>query len=256
MSIFHTTLYQPILNVFVGIYNFVPGHDFGLVILVLTLIVRLVLYPLTAASIKAQRSMQEIQPKLEELKKKYADDKQMQAQATMELYKTHKVNPLASCLPMLIQLPILFALFYVLRDAVSGNTLSADLYSFVHDPGKLNTMTMGFFDLAVTKTPFAVVMALLAGGSQYLQAKSLVRKMPPKEAGPGAKDESMTAIMNKQMLYFMPALTAIIGFSFPPGLTLYWFLSTMSMVAQQYWMNKKNPVVAESGKVIEGTIVK
>lgn len=250
-SIFHTILYQPILNIFVGLYNFVPGHDFGLVILFLTLILRFVLYPLTAASIKAQRSMQEIQPKLEEIKKKYADNKQMQAQATMELYKNHKVNPLASCLPILVQLPILIALFYVLRDAVAGTTLATDLYSFVRDPGKLNTVTFGFFDLAKPN----VVLALLAGASQYLQAKSLTRSMPPKEAGAGAKDESMTAIMNKQMLYFMPALTAIIGLSFPAGLTLYWFLSTMSMVAQQYWMNR-NLKPAEPGKVIEGTIVK
>ncbi len=250
-SIFNAILYQPILNVFVGIYNFVPGHDFGLVILLLTVILRLVLYPLTAASIKAQRSMQEMQPKLEEIKKKYATDKQMQAQATMELYKTHKVNPLASCLPILVQLPILIALFYVLRDAVSGANLTGYLYSFVHDPGKLNTITLGFFDLAKPN----VILALLAGGSQYLQAKSLTRKMPPKEAGPGAKDESMTAIMNKQMLYFMPALTAIIGFSFPAGLTLYWFLSTMAMVAQQHWMNRNEKPV-ELRKVIEGTIVK
>ncbi len=253
---FHTILYQPILNLFIWLYNVMPAHDFGLVIFTLTVLVRLVLYPLTAASIKAQRSMQEIQPKLEALKKEYPNDRQKQAEATMALYKEHKVNPLASCLPMLVQLPILFALFFVLRDAVNpAHSFAGDLYTFVLNPGTLNTVTFGGLDLAKP----SIVLAILAGLAQWAQAKSLVRQQPPKNAGDGAKDESMAAMMNKQMLYFMPILTAIIGIRFPAGLTLYWFLSTGLMVAQQLFMNRATPKSDDTKNnkpdVIEGKIV-
>ena|SRR3989338_2753950 len=251
-SLFHTILYQPIFNVFVGLYNILPGHDMGVVILAITVILRLILYPLTSSSIKAQKSMQELQPKLEEIKKQYADDKQKQAQATMELYKNNKVNPLASCLPMLIQLPILIALFLVMRDGLASADLTKNLYPFVHNPGTLNPISFGLLDLSKPNA----VLAILAGLAQFLQAKTLSRKSPPKEAGAGGKDEGMMAMMNKQMLYFMPLMTTVIGFRFPAGLTLYWFLSTALMVLQQLVLfRKNNNPPPTTSNIIEGKIV-
>src|SRR3989344_1025229 len=246
---FHTILYQPIFNVFVSLYNVIPGHDVGLVILAVTILVRLVLYPLTSSSIKAQRSMQELQPKMAALKKQYADDKQKQTQAIMELYKTNKVNPITSCLPMLVQLPILIALYMVLRDGLASKDLAGHLYSFVSNPGTINQISLGFFNMAKPN----YVLAVLAGLAQYWQAKTLSRKSPPQEAGGGAKDEAMMSMMNKQMLYFMPAMTVIIGFSLPAGLTLYWFFSTLLMALQQVWSFKKHKT---SGNIIEGEVVK
>lgn len=252
-SIFHAALYQPILNLLIWLYNVIPGHDLGIVILILTVLVRLVLFPLTAASIKAQRSMQELQPKMDAIKKEFPTDKQKQAEATMALYKTHKINPLTSCLPMLVQLPILIALFYVLSDAIAAKNLATDLYGFVGNPGTLKTITLGFLNLANPN----IIMAILAGGAQYLQARGMVTRQPPKAAGEGGKDEGMTAMMNKQMLYFMPALTVLIGLKFPAGLTLYWFLSTALMVVQQMWMQRGKPTISSTPVgVIEGTIVK
>ncbi|MSU75268.1 MAG: membrane protein insertase YidC [Candidatus Magasanikbacteria bacterium] len=253
-SLFHSILYQPIFNLFVFLYNIVPGHDVGVVILIVTVLVRLILYPFTNSSIKAQKSMQELQPKLEAIKKQFPNDKQKQAQATMELYKTHKINPLSSCLPMLIQLPILLALFWVLQDGLASNKLAENLYPFVHNPGTISATSLGFINLA---TP-SVVLAILAGLAQFLQAKTLTTKQPPKAAGEGGKDEGMAAMMNKQMLYFMPVMTTIIGFRFPAGLTLYWFLSTALMVLQQMLITKKrnsNNTPTAPG-VIEGEIVK
>ena len=235
LSIFNTLLYQPIFNLFVFLYNYIPGHDVGLVILAITILVRLALYPLTGSSIKAQKSLQELQPKMNELKQKYADDKQKQTQAIMELYKTSKVNPLASCLPMLIQLPILIALYMVLRDGLASNNLANVLYSFVSNPGKINAISFGVLDMGKPNT----ILAVLAGLAQYWQAKTMSRKTPPKEAGSGAKDEAMMSMMNKQMLYFMPIMTVVIGFSLPAGLTLYWFFGTVLMVLQQKLLNKK-----------------
>ncbi|MDO8509643.1 MAG: YidC/Oxa1 family membrane protein insertase [bacterium] len=263
-SLFNTILYQPIFNVFVGLYNFIPGHDVGIVILVITVILRLALYPLTGSSFKAQRSLQELQPKLEAIKKQYAGDQQKQAQATMALYKESKVNPFASCLPLLIQLPILIALYWVFSASLDagkvGQTLIDNLYGFIKNPGTINPISLGILNLAKP----SVVLAVLAGAAQYLQARTMTRQMPPKNAGPGAKDEGMAAMMNKQMLYFMPGLTVVIGISMPAGLTLYWFWSTILMAGQQWYMNKNKVVISSvvtgsttsSNNVIEGEIIK
>ncbi|MDD4476991.1 MAG: YidC/Oxa1 family membrane protein insertase [Patescibacteria group bacterium] len=235
LNLFHVILYQPIFNAFVGLYNLIPGHDVGAVILVVTILVRLAVYPLTNSSIKAQKSMQEIQPKLDEIKKQYADDKQKQTQAIMEMYKNNKVNPFASCLPLLVQLPILIALYAVLRDGLASANLSDSLYSFVSNPGQINPISLGYFDMAKAN----VALAALAGLAQYWQARMTIKKQPPKEAGAGGKDEGMMATMNKQMLYFMPVMTVFIGLSLPAGLTLYWFFSTVLMGLQQLYLFRK-----------------
>ncbi len=255
-SAFHVVLYKPIFNLFIELYNIVPGHDVGLVILIITLLIRLILFPLTSSSIKAQQSLQSLQPKLDELKKKHGSDQQALAQATMELYKNNKVNPFASCLPLLLQIPILIALYAVLRAGLASTNVAQTLYSFVRDPGTINPVSLGLFNLLKPN----YVLAVAAGLAQYLQARGMSQRMPPKTAGAGSKDEGMMAMMNKQMLYFMPAMTAIIGFSLPGGLSLYWFFGTMLMVLQQYMLARKkglpmNPDEPKKPDVIEGKIV-
>jgi len=253
LSIFHTILYQPIFNLFVGLYNIIPGHDVAIVILAITIIVRLVVYPLTSSSIKAQKTMQDLQPKIDAVKKEFANDQQKQAQALMQVYKENKVNPFASCLPLLIQLPILIALYMVMRDGLMADKFVTELYGFVSNPGKLNSIALGFIDM--TKANY--VLAVLAGLAQFWQAKSMLVKKPPQNAGSGAKDENMMAMMNKQMLYFMPVMTVLIGFSLPAGLTLYWFLSTVLTVAQQYFLLRKkgDSNKPDKGNVIEGQVI-
>jgi len=253
-SLFHVILFQPIFNFFVFVYNVMPGHDVGLVILIITIVVRLILYPLTSSSIKAQRSLQELQPKMEAVKKQYADDKQKQTQAIMELYKNNKVNPFTSCLPILIQLPILIALYMVLRAVLVSSNLSIDLYPFISNPGTINSVSLGLFNMAKPN----IVLAILAGLAQYWQAKTMSRQQPPKNAGEGSKDEAMMATMNKQMLYFMPLMTVLIGIGLPAGLTLYWFFGTVLMALQQMFLSRKSNISGgdtPSG-IIEGQVVK
>ncbi|MBI2037582.1 MAG: membrane protein insertase YidC [Candidatus Magasanikbacteria bacterium] len=249
LALFNTILYQPIFNLFVFLYNILPGHDVGLVILAITILVRLAVYPLTSASIKSQRALQDLQPKLAAIKQQYADDKQKQTVAIMEMYKNNKVNPLASCLPMLIQLPILIALYMVLQDGLNSKNLADSLYSFISNPGTINQISLGVLNMAKPN----YVLAILAGLAQYFQAKTLSTKNPPLQAGEGSKDEAMMSMMNKQMLYFMPVMTVVIGFNLPGGLTLYWFFSTLLMVLQQLWISKN---FKSKGSVIEGQIVK
>ncbi len=241
-ALFTTILYQPIINLFVGLYNVIP--DLGIIILLVTLISKILLWPLTTKSIRAQRVLTELQPRLEALKKEHKDDQQKLASETMRLYREHKINPFSSCLPLLIQLPIFIALYYVLQAVLKSSELNL-LYSFVHNPGTIKTVTLGFLDLHAP----SIILAVLAGLAQYWQAKSMMSRQT-KPAG----DDSMTAMMNKQMLYFMPALTVIIGWRLPAGLTLYWFFSTILTVAQQWYILRHDAGSRTSG-VVEGKIV-
>ncbi len=247
-NLFTTIFYQPILNLLVFLYNTISFQDLGIAIILLTIIIKLLLWPLGQKAIKSQKALQELQPRIEELKKKYADNKVELSKATMELYKESKINPLSSCLPLLIQLPFLFAVYQVFRDGLNSKL---DLvYSFVYKPEVIQGVSFGFLDLNKPN----IYLAVLAGLAQFAQAKMMMTKQPPIKTD-GAKDESMTAIMNKQMLYFMPAITIFIGISLPGGLTLYWFVITALTALQQvvvFKLDKKK----NDKKMIEGEIVK
>lgn len=230
---FQTIFYQPVLNLLVFLYNIVPGQDLGIAIVLLTVIIKLILLPLSKKSLQSQKALQDLQPKIEAIKKKYKDKKEEMSKAMMAMYKENKVNPLSSCLPLIIQLPFLFAVFRVFRDGLSGESLNL-VYSFIDKPEAINYITLGFLDLAEKN----YVLAVLAGAAQFWQARMMATKKPA-VASKGAKDESMAAIMNKQMLYFMPILTVMIAAQFPGGLALYWLLTTLLTVAQQAWLMKK-----------------
>ncbi|MEK7116272.1 MAG: YidC/Oxa1 family membrane protein insertase [Patescibacteria group bacterium] len=235
ISLFNTFIFQPILNLLIWLYNVLPGNDMGLAIIALTVIVKLVLYPFSAAQIKQQRALQELQPKIDEVRKRLANDKEGQAKELMELYKKEKVNPASSCLPLLIQLPIFIGLFNALRDGLASHSLNL-LYPFIAHPGTINNTLFGIVNLSKPN----IVLAILAGAVQFWQSWQIFRKPspaappPPEVAGSeGAKDESMASIMNKQMMYVMPLVTVFIGFSFPGGLALYWVVMSLLQVAQQ-----------------------
>ncbi|MBI4598914.1 membrane protein insertase YidC [Candidatus Uhrbacteria bacterium] len=228
---FHAILYQPLFNLLIWLYNVLPGADLGFAIIGISIVVKLAMWPLSHASLKSQKALQELQPKLETLKVQYKDDKEGLAKAMMQLYQAEKVNPLSSCLPLLIQIPILFALYAVLQDGLNAERL-VNLYPFVHNPGSVNPYFLGFIDLGQPH----LVMAVIAGILQFFQTKMLMARRPPaavrKELG--AKDEDMMAAMNKSMLYVMPVMTVVIGASLPGGLTLYWIVMNLLSIVQQF----------------------
>lgn len=232
LAIYQEVLYRPILNLTVALYDLL-WNDFGLAILALTVIVRLAIWPLTHRALVNQKVMMELQPKLKELQAKHKDNKEEQAKAMMALYAEHKVSPLSSCLPLLIQLPLFIALYQVLSAGLKSENL-AKLYSFVPNPGHISTTSLGFLDLSKP----AIAIAVLAAAAQFLQAKMMQRK-DVKVHGEASKDEDTMAIMNKQMLYMMPAMTLFIGWKLPAGLTLYWLLTNLAMIAQQKLVLKK-----------------
>lgn len=229
---FKIIFYQPIFNLFVALYNLIPGHDAGVVIIVITLIIRGILYPLYRKQVLAQKEMQELQPKLNEIREQYKDDKEAQAKAMMDLYKHHKVNPFSSCLPVIIQLPVFISVYQVLRDGLTKPDSLNLLYSFVSRPDMINPNFLGLLDLSKPN----VVLAVLAGAAQFWQGRMLFsqRPNPAVRKDPGAKDEDTMAIMNKQMMYMMPLVITFVGISLPSGLALYWLVTTLFMIAQQY----------------------
>ena len=229
-SIFHAVFYEPILNLLVFLYNIIPGHDIGLAIIAMTIIIKAILLPLSKQSIKSQKSLQNLQPKIDELKKKYSHSKEELGRAMMQLYKQEKVNPFSSCLPLLVQLPFLWAVFIVFRDGLSNQALN-NVYSFISQPGAINPVSLGLVDLSKPN----IILAVLAGVAQFWQAKMMITRRP-EVRGNGAKDEDMMAIMNKQMLYFMPILTTVIGMTFPGGLALYWLVTTVLTALQQLYL--------------------
>jgi YidC/Oxa1 family membrane protein insertase len=233
MNFLKEIFYIPLLNLLVWLYNILPWHDLGLAIVVLTILIKLFLYPLNRKAIVSQKALQDLQPKIEEIKTKYAGDREAQAKATMEMYKNEKINPASSCLPILVQLPFLIAVYQVFRVGLSNGSLE-NLYSFIANPGVLNTLAFGFFELSKRSIP----LAILAGIAQFWQARMLSTKRPTTNSK-GAKDENLTAMMNKQMVYVMPVFTVFIGLSFPAGLTLYWFINTLLTGLQQLLVFKK-----------------
>lgn len=243
-SLFTTIFLQPILNFLVFLYNIIPGHDFGIAIILLTLVVKLLLYPLTVKQIRQQKAMQELQPKIAEIQAKYADRKEEQARELMALYAREKVNPASSCWPLLLQLPIFIGLYRSLTYAIGSTSLSL-LYPFVANPQRIDTHFLGLLDLSHPNYVLAIAAALV----QFVQTRQIIKPpaatitAPPPEVAEskGAKDETMAAMMNKQMMYMMPIMTAAIGFTLPGGLTLYWLVMSLLTVAQQWWLFKHAP---------------
>jgi len=170
ITIFNETLYRPLFSLLVWVYNTIPGHDLGVAIILVTIFLRIVLYPLSHKALKSQKALQELQPKIKEIQKKFKD-KQEQAKATMEFYKENKINPFSGCLPLLIQLPILIGLYRVFLTGLNPESLEV-LYPFIQNPGELNPMFVGLLDLSLPSHP----LAILAGLSQFLQSKATFQK--------------------------------------------------------------------------------
>lgn len=238
LSFFHAAVYQPLYNILILLYNIIPGKDFGVSIILITVLIRVILIPLYKKQIESQQKMQLLQPKIKALQEKTKDNKEQQTKQLMELYKENKTNPFSGCLPLVVQLIFLIAIYRVLI-TISSNGLAVDssqLYSFVANPGKINQFFISLVDL----TKPSIVIAALAAISQYFQTKMLMASQPPAAQKEPSDKPDMAQMMSKQMLYLGPLLTLFIGIKFPAGLSLYWLVGTLFMLAQQIMIEKKS----------------
>ena len=242
MNIFNELIYYPLFNLLVFFYN-IAGQDIGIAIVLLTLLVRFILYPINTKAIKSQKQLQEIQPEMKKVQAKYKDDKEKQAKALMELYQRKKVNPMSGCFPILIQFPILIALYWVFLNGFKDESLVI-VYSFITNPGHIDPISLGFVDLSEIN----IVLAVIAGILQYFQTKMLMvnkkdekeeKKEEKKEKTAEEKTQDFAQSMTKQMIYLMPILTFVFAMSFPSGLALYWAVTTLFAIVQQFFIMKK-----------------
>ncbi len=227
IDLFYTVLYEPFFNLIIFLYNIIPFEELGLSIVVLTLIIKFALYPLSIKAVKSQKELQEIQPEIKKIQEKYKDDKETQAKEIMEFYKQKKVNPFSGILPLIIQLPILIALLRIFINGFESDQMKY-LYSFVPEPETVNTVFLGFIDLSSPSLLLAVIAAL----GQFVQMKiSLSSKKEEKKEG-------MMGAMQSQMMYLLPGLTFFILLSLPSAVGVYWIVTIVFSLFQQRVINK------------------
>lgn len=226
--VYNTILFTPLYNALIFLYGYLP--DMGVAIIVLTVIIRLATWPLSRKSIASQQEMQKLQPKMDEIKAKYKNDQQRQSTEMMKLYKEHKVNPLSSCLPMLLPIIVLIVLSRVFFTGLTDATHLNTLYSFVPRPEHIN-LTM-FGGINVTK-PNAV-FAVLAGLSQFLVAYTLSKRTKTQQTTKATTQAGVAQVMQTQMMYVMPVVTVFVGFTLPSALSLYWLVSNLLQALQQW----------------------
>ena len=243
-QVFRTFVTKPLLNLLVLIASLLPGYNLGIAIILLTLLVKLVLFLPTQHAMEGQKKLQAIQPQLDAIKKKYKDDPQRMQQETMKIWKQEKVNPLQSCLPMLIQFPILIGVFFVIRD---GSVLELSKH-LLYAPYQELPWTFGtqflWFDLL---RPSIYIMPPTLMILQFVQMKLSFAISERKKAGQekiidvGKKKEkpSQQQVQQKVMLYGLPLMIGVFAFQFPAAVSLYWAVSTVFAIGQQVVINRK-----------------
>jgi YidC/Oxa1 family membrane protein insertase len=231
---------KPIFNGLIFLYRIIPGHDMGIAIIVLTLIIRLFLIRSSNKALHSQKELQKIQPEMDRIKKQYKGDKQKQTQEMMDLYKKYKINPFSSCLPLLVQFPFLIALFLAFRAGLQNidpqtHLLGREQLALLYQPLKnfagnfpINTSFLGVIDL--TKPPsqgLFLILPAIAGALQLVQSKMMMSKTTPQKG------------MSSQMTYFMAGITVLFCIQFQSWLAVYWITTTLFTIGQQYIILKR-----------------
>jgi len=211
---------RPLFNLLIVFYKLIP--DMGVAIILLSILIRLLLLPSSLKALRAQKALQKLQPEIEKIRKKYPNDQQAQAQALMKFYAENKISPFSSCLPTLIQLPFLLALFVVFRYSLDEAHLSL-LYPFIKAPEQIKTTFLGLINLAV---PEKYVLPYLTGLLQLIQSKMAL----PKKIAPDDKQ----AQVSRQMMYFMVFITVLFALQLPAALPLFWLVSILFAIVAQY----------------------
>lgn len=228
--LYHALLYRPLLNLLVVFYNSIAFGDLGVAIIFLTLTVRLVLYPLFHKGTRDQMALQRLQPKLKKIQEDHRGNREKQTEATLALYREHKVSPFSPTLLLLVQLPILIALYQIFLHVTSPELLTP-LYAFVRAPAVLNTVSFGLINLGRESTLFVGLAALL----QFVQGWFAV---PRRKAGEKA---SQAEIMGR----IMAVVGALVTFGIfhlyhlPAAVALYWIVTSLFSTAQQTIINRQ-----------------
>lgn len=228
LYLYDTFLYNPLLNILIFFYNTIAVGDFGLAIIFFTIFIRVILFPLFQKSARHQIVMQRLQPELKKLEEKHRGDRERQGREMMALYKENSINPFAGFLFLLVQLPILIALYQIFLNSQSKDFLSG-LYGFIFRPDHINTSFLGLINLGGP----SILMVGLAALAQYLQGVLSLPRVQDHEPTPAEK-------MGRQMVFIAPVITLVIFYNLPAAVSLYWLVATIFSIFQQIIVNKKH----------------
>jgi len=267
-EIFTTIITQPITNLLVLIYQGLLALNIpsalGFAIILLTVAIRFVLFPLMAAQLKSAKKMQEVAPYLSDLKAKYkGDPKRIQAE-TMLLYKQYGINPAAGCLPVIVQLPVIWGLYSVLQHAVQQTSL-IEINKLVYtDSLKLKELwDTHFFGIPLGQNPSQLLgslgvaillIPLLTGASQFIQSKMMIPPVAPGTPTKKDKGSDFATAFQKQSLYIFPLMIGFFSYQFPVGLSLYWITFTVFGIIQQYLMDRKKKSLVSLSKTLPALV--
>lgn len=245
INIFNTLFYEPLYNGLIFLISVVPGADLGIAIVLLTLAVKLLILPLAHKSVKSQAKIKIIEPEVKEIKNKFNKDKQEQAKKVMELYKKHGVNPFTGCFLVLVQLPIILALYWVFFKGL-GSINTEILYSFVKIPQNINTQFLGIIDMMGKSVP----LALIAGIAQYYQMKL---SLPPQTPDIDKKNKTELSFkdefiknMSTQMRYVLPVFVFFIAYTISAAVALYWATNNTFSVIHELVVKKQAKAIMEN----------
>jgi len=245
IEFFKVVLFIPLYNLLLFLTGIVPWGDLGLAIIILTIMVKIVIFPLYAKSVYTQIKLKSIEGKLKELKEKYKDNLNEQSRKMLELYREEKINPLSGFLVLFIQIPVVVTLFYVFKDSF---VLRPELiYSFTVAPANIQTDFFGLVDLTMNHHYF---ISLLTGLAQFWQTKLMLPPRAPKSlqtsGGKKSFTEDLAKSMDLQMRYMMPILMVGIAFTLPAAIAFYWITSSLFSAVYETFLIKKMKLKLEA----------
>jgi len=236
--IWHTFFFDPVYNILVFFIDVIPGGDVGLAIIAAVIVVKLILLPVSIKAVQTQRVMKEIQPKIAELKEKYKDDREAQAKAMMEVYKDYNMNPFSSIFIILLQIPIIIALYYAVYSGggVALPAINTDiLYSFIAAPVDVTMNFLGLVDI----TGRSIILALAAGLTQFIHVSYVMPKPPEKKEGETANfQEELMQNMQSQLKFVMPIMITGIAYFISAAIALYFVVSNLFSIFQELYVKK------------------
>ena len=227
VDLFNAVLYNPLFNILVIFYDSIALQDLGLAIIFLTILIRLLLFPIFHESLRQQKIQQALQPHIKKIQEKHKNNREDQTKAILNLYTEHKANPALPIILILLQLPVLIALFLIFKAGITAESLNS-LYSFVPRPLTINHTFFNLLDL----TKASLLLTVLAAIAQYFQSKLAIVKPKPGETQTDAER------IGRSLVYVAPVITVAVLWTLPAAIGLYWITTTIFSAAQQVIINK------------------
>jgi YidC/Oxa1 family membrane protein insertase len=245
LAFFKTVFYVPLYNGLLFLMDVIPWIDAGVAVILFTIIIKLILFPLSVRSVKTQLKMKQIEPELTAVKEKYKDNREELARKTLELYRTNDIHPFSGFFLVLIQLPIIIALYQVFYHGGVFGVDTSILYSFVHVPENANSLFLGIVDI----TKKSIWLAAIAAISQYFQARLALPPAKPRTEKSSFQDD-LARSMSVQMKYILPVFIFFIAWRLAAAISLYWITSNLFMIAQELYIRRRYKRT-NTGKVVE-----